>query len=115
MPVIDLMSITRALLSPADRIAWLAILRAPFCGLSLKDLVALTQSSESNGKQPKCILESLYQWQQQPDKFDQITSEGCAILDRVSPLLSNAWRNRDTDSLRNLVEQLWVALVVQLL
>ena len=110
MPVIDLMSITRALLSPADRIAWLAVLRAPFCGLSLKDLVALTQSSESNGKQPKCILEKLYQWQQHPDKFEQMTAEGCAILDRVSPLLCGTWSNRDTDSLRYLVEQLWVAL-----
>ena len=110
MPVIDLMSITRAILSPADRIAWLAILRAPFCGLSLQDLVVLTQAKDSNGKQPKCILERLFEWQQTPDKFNQLSSDGSTILNRVSPLLCQAWSNRDTDSLRGLVEQLWITL-----
>jgi ATP-dependent exoDNAse (exonuclease V) beta subunit len=46
-PVVnDLMSLLRAMWSNDDRVAWLAILRAPFVGLSMRDLEVVAQSPD---------------------------------------------------------------------
>jgi len=137
MPVIDLLSITRALLSPADKISWLAVLRAPFCGLSAADLLTISNSSSNSGarsKQGDAILAQLQLLAGSHSEdsslkdsslkdsslkdsllidsasYSQLSEHGQSTLQRVLPLLLSAWKNRARNSLRETVEQLWVEL-----
>lgn len=39
----DVWSLTQALLAPANRLSWLAVLRSPYCGLCLSDIHAIAR------------------------------------------------------------------------
>ena len=45
--VLDALALARALFNPEDRVAWLGVLRAPWCGLSLADLHKLTSADDA--------------------------------------------------------------------
>ena len=101
-PVVqDLMALTRALLHPADRISWLSVLRAPFCGLTLQDLHQLCNA------QPQRTLMSLLN---DSDRLIQLTDDGQQRIQRILPILNQALANRSRASLRRWVEQIWLAL-----
>jgi ATP-dependent exoDNAse (exonuclease V) beta subunit len=44
--VLDALALIRALLNPQDRVAWLGVLRAPWCALTLDDLHLLTSADD---------------------------------------------------------------------
>ena len=97
----DLMALTRALLHPADRIAWLAILRAPWCGLSLADLLHISGSDPTR---------SLWERLQSPTITDGMSDAGKINLLRILPILTLKFSERRRYSLRYWIESTWLLL-----
>ena len=108
--VLDLLSLTRALTHPADRIAWLAVLRAPWCGLTLNDLAVLTGSAVPvNGEltsDPRTVWEML----EDEARVDELSSDGRGRVQRIRSVLANALGLCRRMPLRDLVERTWFAL-----
>ena len=101
-PVIqDLMALTRALHHPADRVAWLAVLRAPWCGLSLEDLLALTVDARD-----ETILNCL----QDEERRQTLSVAGGQRLDRLCGILDQAFTQQGRMPLRRWVEGVWLNL-----
>ena len=97
----DLFSLTCALTQPADRIAWLAILRAPWCGLSLADLLTLAGDHASTTI-----------WQQLENKvtFKKLTGDGQQRLSKIIPRLKSAMIERERNNMRCWIENTWLLL-----
>lgn len=101
-PVIyDLMALTRALLHPADRIAWLSILRAPWCGLELDDLCALAEENHNL---------TIWELITQPENRGELSSDGQNRLQRIATLLTHSLGRRRQIPLRDLIEGAWIVL-----
>lgn len=107
MAIVDLQSMTQALDSPANRIAWLALLRSPLIGLSLDDLHALSHFKRSaDDKHWPLIWQQLQRYQENP----QISDRGRRILDRCMPMLNSHYQERRRKSLRASIQGLWLSL-----
>lgn len=96
----DLLMITRALYHPADRIAWLALLRGPWCGLTMAELDQLL------GADPKGIV-----WEQLRglDAGD-IPPASRAHIERFVQVMEAAQAQYGRRSLALLVEWCWLSL-----
>ena len=113
-PVVqDLLALTRALRHPADRLAWLAVLRAPWCGLSLADLHALAaiqpsslDVSAARGEEAATV------WELMNDitRVEGLSAEGHARLQRAHAVLKACLDHRCRGSLRDHIAGAWFAL-----
>ena len=104
--VLDVLALARALLNPEDRVAWLGVLRAPWCGLSLGDLHALT-SADSAEILRRPVPELL------STRMHLLSIEGRAAAQRVQQTLAAVQAMRAAEpaaSLGTWLEQVWLRL-----
>ena len=96
----DLFALTRALTHPADRIAWLSLQRAPWCGLTPVDLSRLAEGADD------------VVWDIMRDAIftSRLDAEARARVARLVVVLEPALTNRLRCNLRDAVEGVWLAL-----
>ena len=99
----DLFALTRALLHPADRTAWLAILHAPWCGLSLQDLHSITGADDPALAQ-RTIMQLI------ADRGDLLDADALTRLERIWPILTAAVAAVGRLPLAPTVERTWRSL-----
>lgn len=104
MVVQDLLTLTRALLYPNDRIAWLALLRAPWCGMDMTDLYQIANQKINNSTIP--ILSLLFN---HSDEI-RLSLAGKNILTRFTKNLNSIFSQQGKLSLRNWIEGAWLQL-----
>jgi ATP-dependent helicase/nuclease subunit A len=101
--VLDLFALTRALLHPADRVAWFAVLHAPWCGLGLADLHVLAGLDDRKWAE-RCVADAIV------ERGDLLSEESCTRLMRVWPVLEAARQHRSGLSTSQWVERTWRSL-----
>jgi ATP-dependent exoDNAse (exonuclease V) beta subunit len=102
--ILDLQSIVRALMHPMDRIAWLAILRAPWCGLDLADLHRLCGTDERT-------FSSRSVQRQIEDRLHLLNEDAQQRVLPVMSVMHAAQRNRYAHgSFSSWIERVWTSL-----
>ena len=99
--VMDVLSLTRAVLHLGDRVSWLACLRAPWCGLTLADLSALAENEPD-----RTVLDLI----SDPIKAEKLSVDGRSRVVRVQEILKQAVDSVGRLPLRELVERTRLAL-----
>jgi ATP-dependent helicase/nuclease subunit A len=97
----DLLALARAIAQPADRLAWLSVLHAPWCGLELAELLAIADAAAGT-----TVLEAIAM----PDVLRQLPAAGSARVARLVRALAPALTARGHASFTARVRGAWLAL-----
>lgn len=97
----DVLALTRALVHRADRVNWLAVLRAPWGGLTLADLHALAADDH---------FATVWQLMQDEERISRLSEDGRQRLLHVRQILAEAFAHEGRQSMRRWVESTWLKL-----
>ncbi len=107
----DLVQLIRALLHEGDRLAWMALLRSPFCGLNLKSLTQLFRSSLEKLVPPilrkHCKLEAEQSHAQANELTDLIGAEQAQRLRHFCSIVLQRPYHQSGLSFPSFVENIW--------
>ncbi|MFA6302624.1 MAG: UvrD-helicase domain-containing protein [Legionella sp.] len=95
----DVWSLTQSLLYPANRLSWLALLRSPYCGLGLNDVLAVANFN------PKL---SIYYSILELEHIKDLTEEGRIRLQYFATVMHKALKQRYQSTLTQ-----WVASTLE--
>lgn len=101
----DALVLLKALLNPADRISWLALLRTPMIGLDHRDLHALAAGADGAG-----LRQTLWSRLCQEPLRETLSADGAAALARARAVLEAGFAQRARKPLRSWLEGIWMAL-----
>jgi ATP-dependent exoDNAse (exonuclease V) beta subunit len=101
----DILALLKALLNPADRIAWLALLRSPLIGLDNRDLHLLVAGADGQGTR-RSIPGRL----RDPEVRAQLGADGARRLGHALRCIDAALAQRGRKPLRSWLEGIWLAL-----
>ncbi|MDP6231269.1 MAG: UvrD-helicase domain-containing protein [Nitrospinaceae bacterium] len=99
--IMDLLSLMRALTSLTDRVAWLSVLRAPWCGLSLDDLHKLCAA---DGNRP------IWNLLNDTKRINTLSTTGRHRVNRIKTTFNNALKALPVSNFRDLLEGCWIHL-----
>ena len=99
--ILDLLSLLRALRFPGDRTAWLSILRAPWCGLSLTDVHALV---ELNTTTPVWYLLN------DPSRMKLLSKDGQKRAQNLVNKIHHFLNGLADQNFRDVLEACWIKL-----
>ena len=97
----DLLTLFRALHQRADRVHWLALLRAPWCGLKLADLHELAADDRKS---------TIWQLMQDEGRLARLSEDGRQRLGALRDVLQVAFAGRGRQHPRRWLEGVWLML-----
>ncbi|HSB97399.1 MAG TPA: UvrD-helicase domain-containing protein, partial [Spongiibacteraceae bacterium] len=101
----DILALLKALLNPADRIAWLALLRSPLIGLDNVDLHRLVAGADGSG-----VRSSVLSRLRDPLVREQLTASAAQRVGHALQVIDAALAQRARKPLRVWLEGVWFAL-----